>query len=263
MKTIGILGCGWIGQSLAEELIQNNYKVKGTTTTLSKLNTLEDMGIKPYHINLYEKEIDYLDYFMQDLDLLIITIPPLLDEKSPSYAANFKLLLPYLHKHKIDKVIMYSSVSVYAPSSKLITEDSLCFNDNFTAKQLTEAENTLLNDPYVNACILRLGGLFGDDRHPVNYICKQKELSNPELPIHMIHLFDILAITKAIIAKDFQTNCIFNIVSDKYKSRKHYYMLMAEQLNVTLPKDGKTDQTLYKKINAEKVKNFTGLEYKY
>ena len=37
---IGIIGCGWLGLPLAKEFISNNYKVKGSTTTKEKLETL-------------------------------------------------------------------------------------------------------------------------------------------------------------------------------------------------------------------------------
>ena len=37
---IGIIGCGWLGLPLAKELISNNHKVKGSTTTEEKLKIL-------------------------------------------------------------------------------------------------------------------------------------------------------------------------------------------------------------------------------
>ena len=39
-KTISILGCGWLGHPLAKFLISENFIVKGSTTTISKLISL-------------------------------------------------------------------------------------------------------------------------------------------------------------------------------------------------------------------------------
>ncbi|MGY0034540.1 NAD(P)-binding domain-containing protein [Pedobacter sp. NJ-S-72] len=72
---ISILGCGWYGLELAKELIKSGYKVKGSTTTPKKLNSLQQSGIIPYLINFSEGE-DHFDTDFFNCDLLIISIPP-------------------------------------------------------------------------------------------------------------------------------------------------------------------------------------------
>ncbi len=52
LSIISVLGCGWLGLPLAEDLIDKGYKVKGSTTTESKLNGFLEKGINPYYINL-------------------------------------------------------------------------------------------------------------------------------------------------------------------------------------------------------------------
>lgn len=263
MQKIGILGCGWLGLALGQELVKNNYKVKGSTTTLAKMSILQDNDIKPYHINLAENQLDYIDYFLQNLDFLIITIPPIRNEQDSSYSQNIQRLIPYIKKHKINKVIFTSSISVYAPSEQSIDEQSTNYSQQNTAQQIRSVEKLLLNDPYINACILRLGGLFGPDRKPVRYICNQPELLNPNMPINMIHQHDIIAFIKAIISQSFISNCIFNLVSDKYESRLDFYSKQALEQGLTLPDLAKDNLSTYKKVNGQKIVKHTNIDYLY
>ena len=49
MNEISILGCGWLGKPLALALLNNNYAVKGSTTSFEKTQHLASLGIKSSH----------------------------------------------------------------------------------------------------------------------------------------------------------------------------------------------------------------------
>ena len=67
---IGIIGCGWLGLPLAKELISNNHKVKGSTTTKEKLKILKNEGIDAYLIDVAENSIsDSFESFLYELDI--------------------------------------------------------------------------------------------------------------------------------------------------------------------------------------------------
>jgi len=86
-RTIGILGCGWLGLPLAVELNLDGYNVKGTTTSDEKLNALAKKAINPYIIQVSEKGIEgNISEFLKDVEILIVTIPPAL-RKNPN--ANY------------------------------------------------------------------------------------------------------------------------------------------------------------------------------
>ena len=158
---------------------------------------------------------------------------------------------------------MMSSVSVYAPQKEEITEDNQLFSTEPTAVQIREAEDVLLNEAGINTCILRLGGLFSEDRRPVDYIVRREILDNPELPINMIHLDDIITLSSAIIDKGFSGNHIYNIVSPKYTSRLDYYTQEAEKHKLTLPPLGENNSDFHKKISGNKIAEVTNLSYKF
>ena len=45
MRTIAVFGCGWLGFPLAQQLRQAGFRVKGSTTTPSKISQLTLAGI--------------------------------------------------------------------------------------------------------------------------------------------------------------------------------------------------------------------------
>ena len=62
MKTISLLGCGKLGFPLALDLLETGYHIKGSTTTPSKIEKLEQSGITPYLLNI-EYFIGIIFYF--------------------------------------------------------------------------------------------------------------------------------------------------------------------------------------------------------
>ncbi|MBB1149137.1 MULTISPECIES: NAD(P)H-binding protein [unclassified Myroides] len=261
MKNIGILGCGWLGLHLSQHLINKNYTVKGSTTSPAKLAELKAIGIDSYLVNLQDTEEAQLHEFLEDLDTLIITIPPIRGEESTLYQASFQRLIPYLQQHKVEKVIMMSSVSVYAPSETPIAESCTAYSNDPTSRQILAAEEVLNRATGLTSCILRLGGLFGPDRKPVRYIVNRGMLDNPDLPINMIHLNDIIQFTTALIEQGFDSNVVYNLVSPQYKNRLDYYSKEANELGLTLPPLGDNDWKTHREIKGDRIVQQTGIQY--
>lgn len=262
MKTIGILGCGWLGLHLGQHLLAKDYTVKGTTTSPSKLDELKAKGIDPYLIDLQNPDETQIDSFLQHVDIVVLTIPPIRGEESSLYQASFQRLIPYLLKNKVQHVIMMSSVSVYDADETPITEESTKYSSDPTSKQIVEAEKILLSTRELTSCILRLGGLFGSDRKPVRYIVNRGVLDNPALPINMIHLDDIIQFTTAIIERNFTVNEVYNLVSPHYANRLDYYTKEAQELHLTLPPLGENDWTTFRKVMGTKIAEHTGMNYR-
>lgn len=261
MKTIGILGCGWLGLHLSQHLLQTNYIVKGSTTSPSKLDELKAQGIDPYLVDLQHPNDDEINAFLSNIEVLVITIPPIRGEESTLYQTSFKRLIPYLIQNKVKKVMMMSSVSVYEPSETVITESSTAYSQDPTSKQIVEAEEVLQSTRELTSYILRLGGLFGPDRKPVRYIVNRGILDNPAMPINMIHLNDIIQFTTALLGGSFTTNEVYNLVSPHYKDRFDYYSREAEELGLTLPPLGTNDDKTHRKIEGTKIVLQTGIAY--
>lgn len=75
--TIGIIGCGWLGLKIAKHLKQE-HDIFVTTTSKTKENHLQDLGLNPTLINFLDSDIiENHNYWerLHEIDSLIITVP--------------------------------------------------------------------------------------------------------------------------------------------------------------------------------------------
>ncbi|MEC4113675.1 NAD(P)H-binding protein [Myroides pelagicus] len=264
MRTIGILGCGWLGLPLAVNLKQQGYNIKGSTTTLEKLTLLEEVGIDSYLINLNSQ--DYLEpllAFLENIDSLIITIPPSRKADNNQYVTTFNKIIHAIETTAIKQLIMTSSVSVYAPSNKTITDTSTNYSSAPTAVHIRAIEEALLSQNTFHTTILRLGGLYSEDRRPVVHICKRETFDNPDLPVNMAHQTDIINFISKLLTKENYTDEIYNIVSPNFANRLDYYSEEANKYRLTLPPLGKNNLEEYKKVDGTRISRLLDTEYQF
>ena len=198
---ISILGCGWLGLPLAKSLLENEFSVNGSTTSLEKISVLERNGIQPFQIELSETEIKgEIDSFLATSKILIIDIPPKLrSASSESFVKKIQNLIPFIEKSKIEKVVFISSTSVYADNNSVVTEATKPNPNTESGKQLAQAENLLQGNPNFKTTVIRFGGLIGEDRHPIHFLAGRKNIENPEAPINLIHQIDCIGIIEKIL----------------------------------------------------------------
>ena len=123
LQQISIIGCGWLGFPLAKELLKLGYKIKGSTTTLSKLDQLTNAGIQGYFIQLSGTRIkgDISD-FLEGSSTLIINIPPgLRKDADKNHEEEIKHLLTAINTSNISKILFIKigifSIFFFKPST--------------------------------------------------------------------------------------------------------------------------------------------------
>ena len=195
-KSVGILGCGWLGAPLAESLLADKHTVKGTTTSHEKLPALKEKGIDAFEISIFEDRITgNIQGFLKNLDILIINIPPKLrNPSSGDFIKKVELLSKELIDSKISNVLFISSTSVYGNVEGEVTEDTIPEPITKSGKQLLIAEKYLVAQNQFSTTILRFGGLIGEDRHPV-YQLSGKTMTNGEELVNLnssqgLYLYD-------------------------------------------------------------------------
>lgn len=146
MKDVSVLGCGWLGKPLAISLLNEGFKVKGSTTSEEKLELLEDNGIEPYIVDI--SEFEEFDSFLNS-DILIIAI-------TSKDVDGFENLISQIENSSIQKVIFISSTSVYGRVNKVMTEEDEVLNT-----PLAEIENLFRENTFFETTIVRFAGLFG------------------------------------------------------------------------------------------------------
>ncbi|WP_394973972.1 NAD-dependent epimerase/dehydratase family protein [uncultured Croceitalea sp.] len=252
-KTIGIIGCGWLGFPLAEDLLKSGYRVKGTTTSTSKLKTLKLAGIDSYKAELNEDKIEGdIESFLSELHILIVNIPPRLREnKKSSYSAKIKLLLTEIEKTTIKNIVFVSSTSVYGNLEGNVTEDSIPKPETDSGKQLLQCEQLLLQNKTFSTAVIRFGGLIGEDRHPITKLSGKKGLKNGEALVNLIHASDCIHMIKTIVEKEYW-NTIFNGVYPQHPTKREYYTNEALKRGLALPEFTVSSTKTFKKIIISK-----------
>ena len=111
---ISILGCGWLGFSLAQSLEKQGHKVKGSTTRLEKLSELRQAGIEPLWLQLTPEPKGIGWDYLLDCDVLIVNIPPRLERAGIEFhPAQIRNLVNLIKDSSVQQVIYVSSTSVY------------------------------------------------------------------------------------------------------------------------------------------------------
>ncbi len=244
MKNVSILGCGWLGKPLAISLLESGFLVKGSTTTESKLASLEAVGIDSYLVDIedYEEFEPFLD-----TDILIIAI-------TTKNIEAYERLIGQLENSSVQKVIFISSTSVYPNTNSVVTEDN-----ELIKKPLTEIEKLFRNNSYFETTILRFAGLFGPNRHPGNWF-GSRPIPQPDGFVNMIHQEDCIEIIHQIIDQ----NCwneTFNACSNHHPTRHDFYTNARKQLELEAPVFKEEDRLSYKIISSKKLQET--LDYQF
>ena len=272
-KKIAILGCGWLGLSLAKSLLSKGYEVKGSTTSESKLDVLKNAGISPFQIQLEEHQIiGTIEDFLKETDVLVIDIPPglrreITTSQEMTFVNKVKTLIPFIEKSGIQKVIFVSSTSVYGDGFPIveIREETKPNPDTESGKQLAITETLLQSNSHFKTTIIRFGGLLGDDRHPIKFLAGRTNVENPNAPVNMIEREDCIGIIEEILKQvqhdNWEWNQTFNAVAPQHPTRKAYYHKKAEIFNLPLPTFAEDSESKGKIISSKKVETILGYSF--
>lgn len=237
MKNISVLGCGWLGKSLAVSLLNEGYKVKGSTTSEEKLDLLEDNGIAPYIVNI--SEFEEFDTFLNS-DILIIAI-------TSKDVDGFENLIAQIENSPIQKIIFISSTSVYGRINQVMTEE-----DEVLKTPLTAIENLFRENTFFETTIIRFAGLFGDERQPSNWFKNGRKIPQPKGFVNMIHKDDCIEIIHTIIDQ----NCwgeTFNACSNHHPTRREFYTLAKLRNDFEVPEFENNEVYQWKIISSKKM----------
>lgn len=254
--TVIIIGCGWLGKKLGVSLTSQNYTVYGTTRSSSNFSSLSELKIKPVKFVLPVQNSTTIH--LPAADTAVISISPGRGSERQSYINNISQVAQYLSEQDT-KVILYSSTSVYnGHKSELIETDA--DPDKSSENVILAAEAALL-EHCPDAVILRLCGLYGEERHPATFMAGRKNIADGDAPVNLIHSDDVIQITEKVIGGKVKGE-IFNACSGNHPAKKDIYTSVAERLNLKKPQflDGGENS---KKISSEKLIKKLKVKFKH
>lgn len=250
VSSVGILGCGWLGQALAKVLLDKNTLVIGSTSTLSKIEDLKKMGIKPF---LYSLESEFQNAqnsttqsflnLEQELffkaETLVITLPV---SKTLSLQQQEIVYEKLIRKTQAKYILYISSSSVYGSAQGAVDESIEPIPDTMAGERQYDFENRLIQlakKHFKSLYILRSAGQIGEDRHPGKFLAGRKNLPDGNSPVNMVHQVDLvnilLALLRKIIGQPTGTIDIYNGVARSHPKKKEFYQRAALDLGVEPP----------------------------
>ncbi len=259
MKKVSIVGIGWLGFFIAKERFKKGWQVVGTTRTNQKKEVLEKYVTHQVVYNLEDisEETHELECIL-NTNWLILTIPP---SSSPHYTENIVGLVTQLKRYNPKANVIYlSSISVYGEQQGVISEQSPIQPITENAMKIAKLEerlNYLLRDKLF---ILRLGGLIGEDRHPINFLSGRK-LKKPDQPVNLVHQEDVVRLIAEIMDEGLLSG-LYNVCSPEHPDKSAYYSWVATQKKIAPPTFSFSEKKVDKVVTCETIKE-TNFQFKY
>ncbi|MBC2838496.1 NAD-dependent epimerase/dehydratase family protein [Robiginitalea sp. SC105] len=224
-RTIGVLGCGWLGLPLARQLLEAGYTVRGTTTDPKKLSLLQSEGIEAYQVMLKQEGFEgpWKEFF-RGLDVLVFNIPPgIKANPETDYPSKVRYLLRLLEAQGPTRLIYIGSTSVYGRNQGAVDEATRPEPDSESGRQLLEAEALVLGSANASSpLIIRFGGLIGPDRHPVTMLSGRNGLSGGGDPVNLIERQDCINLILQAVS-DTSQDGVVNAVAPGHPTKAAYY----------------------------------------
>lgn len=243
MKKIGILGCGWLGKEVGQRL-SKHATVLGSTRD-SANSALANWGIRPFPFSAQQPLANELPH----CDAWVIAIPPSgLTHQNGHLPSELKNLLK---KWKEKTVVYVSSTSVYADENREVTEkDAQSIISPHSGIAQFDLENEI-KSILPELTIVRLGGLFAEDRNPVKRIAKLPTLKGANTLVNLTHKVDAARAIEQIVLKEVKNEC-YNIVSPEHPSKLQFYTKAAEKYQVDLPPAQPEENPAFKIVSSKK-----------
>ena len=215
---ISIIGLGWFGEALAEEL-KTQHEIFGTTRSEEKILTFSKQHIQAEKLTA----VDLPSEELLSADVIILNIPP--------FAGQLEWFKKWPWNKKAHLVFI-SSTSVYGTNTGEVDETTIPLPETENGKILLEEEEWVKSFPRYT--IIRFGGLIGANRHPGKFLSGRLNLSGGNLPVNLVHLQDCIGFTKLVIDKKLFGET-YNLAHPEHPSRKDYYSNYCLKHNLPLP----------------------------
>jgi nucleoside-diphosphate-sugar epimerase len=236
MKTVSIIGLGWIGEPLAFQLQEKGFKVLGSTTSAEKQEKLSQKGLQSirFSLNPHPEGLGFNVLFQSEI--LVVNIPPRSRSGNGAFhLEQLKYLRSLIDNSPIQKVIFVSSTGIYpeVTSEKKYGEDFLLSLENTGNETIYRAEQLMEKDRKYDMTIVRFGGLLGNDRVPGKYFSGKENVAG-HTRVNFIHRIDSVRLLAWVIEKELW-NESFNGVAPIHPLRREIYEKNAHDLGIAPP----------------------------
>ncbi|MFT5859920.1 MAG: nucleoside-diphosphate-sugar epimerase [Flavobacteriaceae bacterium] len=255
---VTIIGCGWLGKSLGEQLHKSGHTVNGSTRNPANFEKFEKVGIQAFLLDSV-REVEIPKEVVATTAVLIITVPPTSRNKGLSgIEENRQFMENVLASFSKDVRVIYTSSTGIYPKREREYYETYTFSDREQKTSLFQLESAVTSSEK-SSVILRLGGLIGEGRHPIFSLEGREDVPNPEGPINFVHSGDVIAAIEKIMELP-TVSGVYNLVNPMHPSRKSYYDGAAKYYGLMAPSFARSP-AIHRLIASKKV--IQELDYKF
>lgn len=258
-----IAGCGYVGSTLARELVQDGHEVFGLRREPTDLPD----GVVPVAADLADGR--GLDCVPSAVDACVTAISA--DERSPSayeaaYVRAVRNLRSLLEVQSPDcrRWVHTSSTAVYGDESgDWIDETTSTIPSSFTGRTVLEGEGLVLGSSVPHRTVLRLGGIYGPGRTRLLDSVRSGEATCPPEPTYTnrIHRDDAAGAIRHLLGMADPPEVLLGVDTDPAE-RCEVLTWMAEQLGAPTPTTGPGSTRGNKRASSARLQA-TGYAFRY
>ena len=256
MKVV-IVGCGWLGQQLAVDLIAQGYQVYASRRSSSALVNLP-AGVTGFVLDLNMlADRSMLTPILHDA-VVICAITPGREQGQQHYIPALQQLAELAVSAGSKQIIHFSSTGIYQGLQGSVDETSPLQMTEHRVSLLWHGEQALKS--LTPLLTLRLAGLMGPGRHPGRFTAG-KTLPDATAPVNMVHCADITAAVTLLLTV-IPCAGVFNLCCPLTEKRQDFYTQAAISAGVT-PAIFANDSSVGRKVSADKFVQQFHFSYRF
>lgn len=194
-RQILILGCGFLGQVVAQRLTFRGIPVTGTTRTFEHLTVIRTRGADPLQFD--GQDLSGVARAATRARSVVMSIPPEVDGDLD------KRLVDLLASQRIESAVYVSSTSVYGDrqGDKTVESDPVA-PDSPKGRARVAAEDVWRTAPFPTA-IIRPAGIYGPGRSLMHRMAagKYRLVAGGQAVTNRIHVADLATLVVAALEK--------------------------------------------------------------
>lgn len=220
MPSVSIVGCGYTGLRLAQRCLNLRHVVRGFATRPESLRHIAAVGAeaKPLNLDAEPALMDFAEH------LVYYAVPP---EPAGERDLRLERLLEHIDG-KPRRFIYLSTTGVYGNhGGALVNEDTPAAPQTQRASRRLAAENVVrewADSHAVSWCILRVPGIYGPGRLPLERLRRQEPAIDPResTPSNRIHVEDLVTACLAAGVSPRADGRIYNVTDGSDDSATAY-----------------------------------------
>lgn len=264
-KTLTILGCGYVGTALAKYAKSQGWLVSALTRNPQTAEELEREGIDKIIVSYLDSD-EWHEHLNPEQDFVVNCVGAASFTEEgyvKSYIEGQKSAMNWAKLGRVGTFVFTSSCSVYPQTGrKLVDESASSAGVSEKGGLLLAAESVSFPSPATidRSFILRLGGIYGPDRHLlVEKIKAQEKMEgNSSRILNLIHREDaVSAIVACLLADEKNLGRIYNLTDGSPVQRGQIIEWLSQKMDLPAIEfmENDSEETPNRKISNQRIQN--------